>query len=522
MIPQNFNRIKLLLLGLCIFISSNLFGQEYVQFHPPTGFPTNSVYQICFSEFGDAKWFSTVGNGLIKWTEDNELINYNTENSVLAADSLFATFHDSQDNLWLATFGSGLAKIDADGYWHYFTRENSLLPSDFVTNIVEDSQGNIWISTIEFMSNLLDGVDNGGIIKIEPDGEWTHYSKSNSPLTTNNTFSLLLDESDNLWIGTINAATPDTLLDDGGGLCKLSAAGEWTIYNTENSGIKSNNIMSLVMDEMGSVYAGSMDGYVSRLHQDGTWDGFLINNAGPPGPTGQPPVIRGSILNMNLHKNDLYIGFGPSDLLCFPQIGPANNALKGMIVLVDIANDPEINHWTLSNYHTDSTLLDYSNLIEGIIFPATSMPFKEYDIPAIKVDESDNIWIGTIGGGMYVFNREELINAPSEVELISTPLTEIASEEVLGINDLKPQITLSVAPNPTSQNVLISWKLSELEESVFVKLSNLKGQIVFTNHFDASTNQTSIDMSNWSTGHYLLEVYSANQLLASEKIVKGF
>lgn len=516
---------------ILFFICFGLQGQNYINFNTSVGFPTDLIYQIDDRD-GDSKWMSTIGGGILHWTDADEVIQYNVLNSVLEADSIFSTFRDSQDNFWVATFGSGLVKIDADGWWHYYTPENSLLPSNFVTKVVEDQDGNIYVATLEFMSILADGIENGGIIQISPEGEWTHYSKDNSPLTTNNTFSLLVDPANNLWIGTINAVTPDSLLDNGGGLCMLSETGDWTIYDTENSGIGANNIMSLAMDDTGNLYAGSMDGFLSRLDTEGNW---LVNWF----EASSDPVVRGSILNMYYHDSDLYIGFGPSDLLCMPIIITDDFDLRGFWVYRDVNNSffkeniffPEsdsINVWgnllAMELQQLEPPNMDFYTSFDFIFgnpfnfgYPYVSpyYPFKDFTVSSFHVDEYDNLWIGTVGGGLYVFNEDSLEQIPS-YDMIETPLTALA-EEGTNIENLTTS-SINIYPNPTTERAFITWDNNLLHKNVTIKIVNVEGKMFYQKNQSIVSQTLPLELSNLSNGMYILQVYEGSNLLGSERI----
>lgn len=515
-----------------LLVYFGLQGQNYINFNTSVGFPTDLIYQIDDRD-GDSKWMSTIGGGILHWTDADEVIQYNVLNSVLEADSIFSTFRDSQDNFWVATFGSGLVKIDTDGWWHYYTPENSLLPSNFVTKVVEDQDGNIYVATLEFMSVLADGIENGGIVQISPDGVWKHYSKDNSPLTTNNTFSLLVDPSNNLWIGTINAATPDSLLDNGGGLCMLSETGDWTIYDTENSGIGANNIMSLAMDDTGNLYAGSMDGFLSRLDTEGNW---LVNWF----ESLTNPVVKGSILNMYCHDNDLYVGFGPSDLLCLPTVYTDDFDLRGFFVYQDVNNSFFTENSAIFEINSDSVNVwaniigtafmgeeppdvDFYTSIDNVIsnqwplfIPVSPYyPFEDFTVSSFHVDEYDNLWIGTVGGGLYVFNEDSLEQIPS-YDMIETPLTALA-EEGTALENLTTT-SINIYPNPTTERAFIAWENTLLNKNVTIKIVNVEGKTFYQKNQNIASQTLPLELSNLSNGMYILQVYEGANLLGSERI----
>jgi len=67
------------------------------------------------------------------------------------------------------------------------------------------------------------GVPGFGLVKYEANN-WYLYNSNNSPLTNDTIVSLVVDNLGNKWIGT-----------QGNGLVKLDNNGIWTTFNTSNS-----------------------------------------------------------------------------------------------------------------------------------------------------------------------------------------------------------------------------------------------------------------------------------------------
>jgi ligand-binding sensor domain-containing protein len=74
--------------------------------------------------------------------------------------------------------------------WTVYNSSNSGLPYDYVYAIAIDGQGNKWIGTL-----------SGGLAKF--DGvNWTVYNTSNSDLPYNDVWAIAIDGQGNKWIGT--------------------------------------------------------------------------------------------------------------------------------------------------------------------------------------------------------------------------------------------------------------------------------------------------------------------------------
>jgi hypothetical protein len=100
---------------------------------------------IAIDEEGGSKWIGTYGGGLAKFDGVNWTV-YNTSNSKLPDNRVYAIAIDGQGNKWIGTYGGGLAKFDGVN-WTVYNTSNSKLPDNYVWIIVIDGVGNKWIGT---------------------------------------------------------------------------------------------------------------------------------------------------------------------------------------------------------------------------------------------------------------------------------------------------------------------------------------------------------------------------------------
>ncbi|MDT3696462.1 MAG: PEGA domain-containing protein [Ignavibacterium sp.] len=95
---------------------------------------------------------------------------------------------------------------------------------------------------------------------------WVDYLVSNSGLTSNILSSIAIDDFGNKWIGSIDK-----------GLIKFDDV-EFINYNTSNSGIPSNRVLTVEVDQFNIVWVGTQNG-IGRF--DGTsWIVYNKNNSG--------------------------------------------------------------------------------------------------------------------------------------------------------------------------------------------------------------------------------------------------
>ena len=103
--------------------------------------------------------------------------------------------------------------------------------------LVIDSMGNKWIGTSGYFGG-------GGLAKF--DGKsWTVYDTSNSHLPNNTVLSVAIDSHSNKWIGT-----------DGGGLAFFNDT-TWGIFSQSNSGLVDNQVRCIAIDDSSYKWMGT-------------------------------------------------------------------------------------------------------------------------------------------------------------------------------------------------------------------------------------------------------------------------
>jgi hypothetical protein len=90
---------------------------------------------------------------------------------------------------------------------------------------------------------------------------------------------------------------------------------------------------------------------------------------------------------------------------------------------------------------------------------------------------------------------------------------------VMGVEDLAPEITMTVYPNPTAAEVNLT--IPENEEVLGLSLIDVNGNVFFTSTYAGNSTQK-IDLGSYADGLYLLQVTSpTNGLIKTLKIQKN-
>jgi len=99
--------------------------------------------------------------------------------------------------------------------------------------------------------------------------EWIVYDTANSGLPSDLVRDLAIDEQGNIWMGT-----------RGGGLANFDGV-NWTVYNLGNSGLPSNYVWCLAFDAPGNIWIGTYGGGLGK--SDGVnWTVYNTANSGLP------------------------------------------------------------------------------------------------------------------------------------------------------------------------------------------------------------------------------------------------
>ncbi len=217
------------------------------------------------------KWI--VGEGLNRF-KDSTWTNYNTVNSNLPDNYVYAVVVDSNNTKWIGTREAGLVKFN-DSTWTIYNSSNSGIPNTKIYSLAIDKSGDIWIGTAY-----------SGIVKFDGTN-YTNYTSYNSPLPSNDIYAIAVDPNGNLWFGTYN------------GVAKFNGS-VWTIYNTFNSGLSGNYIRSFGFTDDGSVWIGTVGNGLSRL-KGNEWTVYNTSNSELP---------NDNVLSIAIEKNQNKIWMG--------------------------------------------------------------------------------------------------------------------------------------------------------------------------------------------------------------------
>lgn len=206
-----------------------------------------SVYQSS-SKF---IWITSF-NGILRFDGVNfKLFDKNTL-PFLNSNAFYESFEDSKGNLWFTSQSSGIIKYADNKFHQILTNDRNSLS---VRCIDEDNEGNIWV-----------GTNNEGVYVLEDSIlRKVDFDEFNASYI----IDIEIDKEGNIWFAT-----------NGNGILiyKDHKIRKFTIEN----GLNHNTVNKLLLDDDGSMYAGTMDGiYYFSAHGNkrlSLLDGLEIND----------------------------------------------------------------------------------------------------------------------------------------------------------------------------------------------------------------------------------------------------
>lgn len=215
---------------------------------------SNAIISACEDHEGTL-WLGTYHGGL-ESMKDGLIHTYlpDPSNPYSISDrNIWYVFEDSKRNLWLGTLNSGLDLFDRKtNRFYQFTPKrgdsNSLCNSS-IQEIYEDSKQNLYITGNQGVSILdLKAYDFSGT---PPDLKFRNltHAKDRNSISSNDIHCVREDNEGNIWFGTI-----------GSGIDKLDhSTGKFTNYSMKD-GLPGNSITSILVDDSNNLWLATNNG----------------------------------------------------------------------------------------------------------------------------------------------------------------------------------------------------------------------------------------------------------------------
>ncbi len=415
-------------------IQYDYIGDEYIQYkhnNQDSASISNNTIRKLFEDSNDNFWIATQGGGL-------NIFNYNNKNfrhifhdrndpQSLIGNSIFAITEDNRGTIWFACFNNGLSSISKDeidkqiftNYQYDKDLVNTLCDKS-VRALFADKNEGIWIGTEE------KGLDFYNLIE----RKFHHYEHNISDpysLRNNSVYAIFQDHIGNIWIGTYLGGVNITHLPNNA--FKI-------IQNVEddNNSLKNNNVWEFQEDKEGFIWIATDGGGLNRY--DPKTGKFITYN------TNNTNLNTDAILSVFIDSHDdISIGTWNGGFSLFDkntssfQTYTSENSKLSDNKVFDITEDHEGNYWLAT--HNGLIKVNKKTGIIRVYNPENSdLIFHQMEV--IKTDIYGNILIGNVLG-FIIFDpkTEKFINYthdPSNEESISDNfITSIFEEDSVTI-----------------------------------------------------------------------------------------
>lgn len=323
------------------------------------------------------------------------------------------------DTLLIGTFNSGIKSINLNS-WQEQPTDAATLPHTPIRSMVEMAP-----------STILLGFDGDGVYTYNypTGGAEPLFTRTNRMLTAMGVYSLCRDCEDNIWIGTYTGGaflmmpeeTTTTLLrhhkgeepsladDNVNAFCEQRNGELWiatddgiNIYNPQNNRCRQilagNVVLSVSIDSQNNIAAGTYGNGLFLLNSQGEiLHHYLSNNSSLPSD-----YLSTVLFDTD---RDLWIGTMDNQLLqleCSTRQWKSHNVTKARCIVQKDAHTiavGTVDGLVLINKHTGT---------HTHLFKSTDNKGEDFNafIQSIAFVDDEQAWLGTDGGGLYLYNLQ--------------------------------------------------------------------------------------------------------------------
>lgn len=387
----------------------------------------------------------------------------------LMTNTVLSIFEDSRQRLWIGTNAGLNCYVERDNRFIRYTHSDTS-PTSIVDNriraITEDSIGNVWFGTANGLSKLMhDGI------------KFKNFSlgKPNAKLPDGNSiYAMRADKTGQLWVGT----------EDGLGIFDLKSEQSLRIQSDKRNkySLVGKSVRSVFIDETGIYWVGMYQGGINKYDKNLAFFNLRESNSVDPFGFSSPFVTSFA----EAPSGDIYVGTDGGGLNLYhrntglfdhPRLtsGSENNTLA---ILAMERVDNEL--WVATYQHGLYVLNMLSGAVRHYIKGKTPNDLPSNDIFCLKKDSKGNVWIGTNGNGVLVYDRKSgTFYYPGKIAkngdgLLATAYCRAIEEDQFG-NIWVASNGAGVAVYNPSQN---TFKTNNIENS------NLQSNVVLSLHLD--------------------------------------
>jgi ligand-binding sensor domain-containing protein/GGDEF domain-containing protein len=365
----------------------------------PDGLSHDFIWKIAEDKAGNL-WLATDGGGVARWNRaTDDFTNYRhdaVDANTIGSNNVRTLLIDADGSVWLGTRDRGLDQLDpASGkvtHFRYDAAKPSSLSNDSVYAIFADSAGQLWVGT------------DGGLNRLDrASGEFARYQNSAArpeSLSDDHVRAIFKDRQGRLWVGT-----------ERGGLNQLNpATGGFQHYRhspDSPTSLSHDHVRAFLEDADGRLWVGTADGLDLMDREAGKFTRFARDDT-------DPTSLRDNYI-MSLYQDRsgmLWVGTRSGGVSKWNprswSLGYSDAKWLNHANITAFADDGHGHLW-IGTFGGGLGLIDSSH---GGIAPQTSTyrhsersnSLSDDRVMALLVDRDEMLWIGTMGGGLDLFN----------------------------------------------------------------------------------------------------------------------
>lgn len=308
-----------------------------------------------------------------------------------ADDRVYSYIRTTDGTEWVGTWGGGLFAICADGKRYHFSDHDpvSSLPHPIVYSMLQDDMGILWI-----------GTNGGGVAKVNPLKrnfvKYRNIPDDPTTLSAGKINAIAMDDLGYLWVSVYNA-----------GLNRISYSGSITKFDAmpgEDGALNNPNVVAVTKDKSGNLLFGAGNMIQSYNVVDNRFD-TLVSFA--------DDVLVYAIENGN--HDDLWIGTYRDGVFHYDikskrftqySLAKTGDFAISDNLIYDVHMDSTGRLWVATNNGLNvmapgtTSFTTYKSVAGDRTKPATNT-FR-----VVFEDSRGRIWIGSVGGGIALFNED--------------------------------------------------------------------------------------------------------------------
>lgn len=345
-------------------------------------------------------------------------------NCQLKSNDVIHVFIDNRQQIWVGTTaGLHLYSKNDDSFisYQHVEGDETSIAGNMVRSINQDAKGSIWVGT------------DGGLSQLQPDGKsfksFCHHDDKNS-LSSDDVYTVTPDVDGKLWIGTERGLS---IFDQSSGSCTRIAHDPRNKYS-----LTGKSVRSIYIDKNGIYWIGAYQGGVNKYDKNLAF--FYLKQSNPLDPFGlSSPVVTSFVESPS---GDLYVGTdggglnlynrktGLFDHLSLNADGKQNLPI---LTMERVGNEVWVGTYQDGLYALDMT----SGAVKHYNSGTSQKTLSSNDIFCIKKDSRGQVWIGTNGGGVNVFDPTtktftRLYNAHPDLQFLSSGFIRTIDEDGAG------------------------------------------------------------------------------------------